>query len=120
MSKPVITGYETDPDRWWTAPDIPELKIDSDGTWEWATQVGFNGELYEDWRLIPPETLDHFMRFHGMKRVYQPRNFHAVQVKDEPDAYRIRCRKCDTTTLAVGALPHDVARRHWARVHAGV
>lgn len=118
--KPVIEGYETDPDQYWTAPRMPELKYDSDGLWEWATLISFEGQPYEDWRLIEPERIDEFMRHRGMKRVYRPRKFHAVQVKDEPDAYRIRCKKCDTTTLAVGSLPHDVARRHWARVHTAV
>lgn len=112
MSKPEIIGYETDPDQYWTAPRMPELKVDGDGTWEWAMHVGHDGELYEDWRLIPPGALDHFMRFHGMKRVYEPRQFHATRTGI---GWRLKCRNCNLSALTYdeqGIRPHGLAEVH--------
>jgi hypothetical protein len=103
VGKPEIIGYQADPGNW-SAPRLPEMTFDPDGVWV-SGETGVR-ELVED--------VDGFMRYHGYKRVYKPRNFRATA---RFGGYRFHCKECDTTTLTSGYLPHDFAELHAKQDH---
>ncbi|NLG62754.1 MAG: hypothetical protein GX539_10955 [Candidatus Cloacimonetes bacterium] len=109
MSKPQIIGYEVDPAQVWTAPPMPEIQMDKEGISIPAIGIDDHGDSFEARRYLGADEIDGFMRFHGMKRVYQARQFHA---KRAYGGYRLHCRTCKETTLTSGYLPHDAALRH--------
>jgi hypothetical protein len=101
MGKPEIIGYQHDPDNW-SAPQLPEMTFAGGEIWVYrgGTPV----------RRIEPHELDGFMRYHGYKRVYRERQFHAWPAFG---GYRLRCKECDRTGLIGGdVLPHDYASKH--------
>jgi hypothetical protein len=102
MGKPETIGYQNDPDNW-SAPRLPDMAIDSDGFW-----IERPGGVRE-----PVEDVDGFMRYHGYKRVYKPRNFRAVR---ETSGYHVYCKTCDDTSWT-GIPPHDYAVWHTSRYH---
>lgn len=108
-SKPEIIGYQTDPNNWWAVPYIPEITMDSEGISVPEPSWDRFGRMHEEQRYLQPDEVDAFMRHHGMKRMYRDRQFHASPVHG---GYRLRCRKCDKTTLTAGYLPHDAALLH--------
>lgn len=110
MSKPEIIGYQTDPDNWWAAPQSPEITFDSQGISVPRPYWDAQGRLYEEPQYLQPDEVDAFMRHHGMKRLYKPRDFFAEPL-GEGD-YSLHCRKCGKTTQTVKILPHDAALRH--------
>jgi hypothetical protein len=98
MGKPEIIGYQNDPNNW-SAPRLPDMAIDSDGFW--IERPGGVRRLVED--------VDGFMRHHGYKRVYKPREFHAVP--GGYGEYYVYCKTCPTH-FATTLLPHDAAKLH--------
>jgi hypothetical protein len=114
MGKPEIIGYQIDPERRWSVPRMPDITYDSDGIQIPCIGIDNHGEPFETTRYLGDDEIDGFMRHHGMKRVYKPREFRA---KPAYGGYRIHCKTCGTTTLTSGYLPHDSARMHAEREH---
>jgi hypothetical protein len=110
MGKPEIIGYQTDPDNW-SAPRMPDITYDSDGIQIPCISIGYDGKPYEDTRYLGEDEIDGFMRHHGMKRVYKPREFHAGSA-GEDGSYRVHCKTCAIDFIAVNMLPHDAAKLH--------
>lgn len=110
MSGPEIIGYQTDPDNWWAVPNMPEVMMDSEGISVPEPSWDRSGRMHEEQRYLQPDEVDAFMRHHGMKRVYKPRNFHATPLGYGD--YLLHCRNCEKDTATVNLLPHDAALRH--------
>jgi hypothetical protein len=109
MGKPEIIGYQNDPDNWDT-PELPEMTFDVDGVsipwWEIDDRTGMP---FKTTRRIEPDALDGFMRHHGMKRVYKPREFRADAIGN--GNYGLYCKTCGIYA-ETGLLPHDAAKLH--------
>jgi len=103
VGKPEIIGYQHNPDNW-SAPRLPDMTIDSDGFW--VERPGGVRRLVED--------VDGFMRYHGYKRVYKPRENRA---KPYRNGYRGYCKTCDITWYTDNQLPHDYAITHAQKYH---
>jgi hypothetical protein len=98
VGKPEIIGYQSDPLNW-SAPRLPDMTFDLDGFWiDGPTGVR---ELVKD--------VDGFMRYHGMKRVYKPREFRADRIGN--GNYGLYCKTCGIYA-ETGLLPHDAAELH--------
>jgi hypothetical protein len=109
MGKPEIIGYQNDPDNWDT-PELPEMTFDSDGVsipwWEIDSRTGMP---FKTARRIEPDAMDSFMRYHGYKRVYKPREFRADPLGD--GSYGVYCSTC-VCYFQTELLPHDAAKLH--------
>lgn len=108
MGKPEIIGWTSDPDNW-SAPQLPEMTFDSNGVSIPCIGIDDHGDPYETTRYLGEDELDGFMRHHGYKRVYKPRNFRA---KRRSDGYSVYCGVCNDSAYTDRHLPHDFAKIH--------
>jgi hypothetical protein len=113
VGKPEIIGYRADPDNW-SAPELPEMTIDSEGFQVPCISIGYDGKPFEDTRYLGEDEIDGYMRHHGYKRVYKPRNFRADSIGNGD--YGLYCKTCGIYA-ETGLLPHDAAKLHAERKH---
>jgi hypothetical protein len=109
MGKPEIIGYETNHARKWSCPPLPQITFDSTGVHVPCVRIGYDGKPYEDTRYLDTDEFDGYMRHHGMKRVYKPREFHADAIGN--GNYGLYCKTCGIYA-ETGLLPHDAAKLH--------
>lgn len=114
MGKPEIIGYQTDHERIWSTPRMPDITYDSTGISVPCLSIGYDGKPYEDTRYLADDEVDGFMRHHGMKRVYKPREFRADSIGN--GNYGLYCKTC-SIYAETGLLPHDAAKLHAERKH---
>lgn len=114
MGKPEIIGYQTDPDRWWAVPYMPEVTMDSEGISVPEPSWDRCGRMHEEQRYLQPDEVDAFMLHHGMKRVYRERRYRATPTHDgyRLNGWKLYCKRCETATMSTEKLPHDLALAH--------
>ena len=95
---------------------MPEITYDSDGIQIPCIGIDYHGEPFETTRYLGEDEIDGFMRHHGMKRVYKPRNFHADKIGN--GNYGLYCKTCGIYA-ETGLLPHDAAKLHSTVNHEG-